>query len=160
MRLLAIALTLCLVLPLTAVAGDAEDFNRGIAAYNSGDYATALAVWRPLAEQENADAQYNLGVMYGNGMGVLQNYKEAVSWYRKAAEQGNASAQGSLGFMYRNGYGVLQDFVMAHMWSNLSAAQGNETARENRDLYARGMTPSQIEKAQDLAREWLAAHPN
>jgi TPR repeat protein len=45
-----------------AVAGPYED---GVAAYEKGDYATALRVWRPLAEQGNAMAQYNLGVMYG-----------------------------------------------------------------------------------------------
>ena len=48
----------------------AQDFQKGFRAYKSGDYATALREWRPLAEQGNADAQYNLGVMYYNGKGV------------------------------------------------------------------------------------------
>ena len=160
MRLLAIALALCLALPLPAVAGDAEDLAKGAAAARSGDYATALAIWRPLAEQGYASAQYNLGFMYANGQGVPEDDKEAVSWYRKAAEQGDANAQGNLGFMYANGHGVPQDYVMAHMWSNLAAAQGNENGRKNRDLSAGRMTPSQIEEAQRLAREWLKAHPN
>jgi uncharacterized protein len=161
MRLLAaIALALYLVLPLPAGAGDAEDFVRGGSAYDSGDYATALKLWRPLAEQGSVGAQFNIGLVYDQGNGVPQNYKEAVFWWRKAAEQGHAGAQANLGFMYRTGNGVPQDDVVAHMWSNLAAAQGSENGRENRDLYARRMTPSQIEKAQDLAREWLASHPN
>ena len=49
-----------------------------------GDLATALREWRPLAEQGDAKAQYNLGVMYDNGKGVTQDYKEAVKWYRKS----------------------------------------------------------------------------
>ncbi|HIF93894.1 MAG TPA: sel1 repeat family protein [Myxococcales bacterium] len=48
---------------------------------------------REAAEQGDADAQNNLGVMYANGYGVAENYAEAVKWYRKAAEQGDASAQ-------------------------------------------------------------------
>ncbi len=83
MRLLAaFALALCLVLPLPAVAGDEEDFARGLDAAYSGDFATALAVWRPLAEQGHAKAQYNLGVMYANGRGVPEDDQQAVSWYR------------------------------------------------------------------------------
>lgn len=58
------------------------------------------------AEQGNADAQNNLGVMYYFGYGVPQDYKKAFEWYTKAAEQGNAKAQYRLGDMYYFGYGV------------------------------------------------------
>ncbi|GAB6068870.1 hypothetical protein JCM13664_21910 [Methylothermus subterraneus] len=50
-------------------------FDEGLAAANRGDYATALKEWRPLAEQGDAVAQYNLGVMYDNGLGVPQDYQ-------------------------------------------------------------------------------------
>ena len=46
-----------------------------------------------LAEQGNAPAQYNLGLMYARGEGVPQDYTEAVKWFRLAAEQGNAKAK-------------------------------------------------------------------
>ncbi len=68
-------------------------FDEAVAAYKRGDYATAIREWRPLAEQGNAKAQFNLGVMYDRGLGVPQDYAEAVKWYRKAAEQGHAGAQ-------------------------------------------------------------------
>ena len=57
--------------------------------------------------------------------------------------------------MYEKGEGVLQNFVYAHMWSNLSVASGYSDAKSLRDKLANKMTPSQMEKAQDLARECL-----
>ncbi len=69
------------------------DFSDGVAAYDRGDYATAFSEWKPLAEQGDAAAQYNLGIMYSNGRGVPQDHVQAVKWYRKAAEQGVAFAQ-------------------------------------------------------------------
>jgi TPR repeat protein len=97
-------------------------------------------------------AQGNLGLLYGAGRGVTQDYKEAVKWYRLSAEQGNAEAQLYLAIMYSNGQGVLQDLVYAHMWANIAASNGDELAAEYRDRVASKMTPSQLEKAQDLAR--------
>ena len=64
------------------------DSQRGYEASKRGDYVTALREWTPLAEQGDASAQYNLGVMYGNGQGVPQDYKAALEWYTLAAEQG------------------------------------------------------------------------
>jgi TPR repeat protein len=87
------------------------------------------------------------------------DFETAFREWQPLSEQGNAEAQFSLGFMYRRGDGVPQDYVQAHMWANLAAAQGNEDARGARDVIAFMMTPSQIEEAQRLAREWLAAHP-
>ena len=61
------------------------------------DYQQAVQWYRKAAEQGNADAQNNLGLMYANGQGVKQDYQQAVQWFRKAAEQGDASAQINLG---------------------------------------------------------------
>lgn len=77
-----------------AVSGPFED---GVAAYNRKDYAAASALFKPLAEQGNAPAQYSLGLMYRNGRGVPKDDQQAVFWYRKAADQGNADAQYNLG---------------------------------------------------------------
>ena len=76
-----------------------------------------------------------------------------MKWYTLAAKQGDASAQYNLGLMYDNGTGVLQDYVRAHMWFNIAAISGDKYASKNRDIVAKRMTPSQLEKAQDLARE-------
>ena len=87
-----IAATLA-VLALLFSAGSAwADYEDGMAAYESGDYATALQEFRPLAEQGHAVAQFNLGVMYDHGYGVPENDTEAAKWFRKVAEQGDATA--------------------------------------------------------------------
>ena len=111
---------LCLtfaVLLFSAGEGWSADFQKGFAAYQSGDYATALREWTPLTEQ------------------------------------GDAFAQGNLGAMYAFGTGVLKDYIYAHMWGNIAASIGGKNGSKVRDFVAKNMTPSQIEKAQDLARE-------
>ncbi|MDC0012965.1 sel1 repeat family protein [Octadecabacter sp.] len=107
----------------------AQDFQKGLDAYDAGDYSTALQEWPPLAEAGFADAQYNLGGMYENGQGVPQDYAEAVRWYRLAADQGYAIAQTSLGYMYENGSGVPQDYAEAVRLFRLAADQGYAIAQ-------------------------------
>ena len=132
------------------------DFQKGMEAYNKGDYATALKEWKPLAEGGDTDAQYNLGIMYDNGQGVLQDYKTAAKWYILSAEQGNAEAQYNLGVMYALGQGVIEDKVYAHMWGNILNSNGHEDGKKIMDyLLKQGMTPSQIEEAERLARECI-----
>jgi len=144
-----LVVSLSLVAPV--LAGPYED---GQAAYSRGDYATALRLWLPLAEQGDANAQLQLGAMYKDGKGVLQDRAEAVKWYRKAAEQGNADAQWQLGAKYFVGWGVPQDYVMALMWFNLAAAKGNKQAIKARDNLDAHLWSGQIAEAQRLAREW------
>jgi TPR repeat protein len=187
-----LTLTICLTLAVLlsgARTSWGADWGKGYAAYESGDFATALREFRPLAEQGDAGAQFILGVMYRKGEGVpqndktavkwytlaaelgfagaqtllgfmhrkgegvLQDYKTAVNWYTLAAEQGNATAQSNLGVMYGLGQGVKKDYVYAHMWGNIAASNGNENGGKLRDLFAEEMTATQIEKAQELARE-------
>lgn len=131
----------------------------GFAAYERGDYATALKIWKPLAKQGSAGHQYTLGIMYHDGQGVVQDYGEAVTWFRRAAEQGHNRTQLNLGNMYGQGKGVTQDYVQAHMWLNLTAASlppGEEPdlAVENRNFAESKMTPAQVAEAQRLARGW------
>jgi TPR repeat protein len=122
------------VLILTLLVGtpaSSADFQKGVTAYDSGDYATALREWEPLAKQGYASAQHNLGLMYENGQGVLQDYKTAVNWYRLAAEQGDAYAQKGLGLMYSKGRGVSQNKKTAVKWYRLAAEQGDVGAQSN-----------------------------
>ncbi|MDE0835771.1 MAG: tetratricopeptide repeat protein [Akkermansiaceae bacterium] len=106
------------------------------------------------AEQGDADAQCNLGVMYANGEGVPEDDAEAVKWFRKAAEQGHADAQYNLGIMYAKGEGVPEDNVLAYMWLNISAASGDVEAKNGKEVVSRAMTREQIAEAQKLSREW------
>jgi TPR repeat protein len=117
----------------------AADFQKGVAAYKRGDYATEMKEWRPLAEQGYANAQFNLGLMYDKGKGVPQDYAAAARWYRKAAEQGHVGAQFNLGFIYSNGKGVPQDYAAAVRWHRKAAEQGHVAAQLNLGVaYAKG----------------------
>ena len=133
----------------------AGDFDKGMTAYNRGDYAAALAEWRPLAEQGDAFAQYSLGVMYDKGWGVPQDYTEAARWYRMAAEQGDASAQNNLGLMYAKGEGVPMDGAVAYMWFNIAATAGDQNALYNRNRVQKHLTPEQIAEGQRLTRQCI-----
>jgi len=124
----ATALIIAAGLARTATAGPLED--RLVAAEHR-DYATAVRLWGPLAEQGNLDAQYNLGVAYQYGHGVTRDHAAAASWFRKAANQGLAAAQLSLGVLYENGVGVPQDFASAVSWYRKAAEQGNTAAQLN-----------------------------
>ncbi len=122
MRLIALLLVVCVCAAAPAVAGPFED---GLAAAEKGDYAKALRLWRPLADQGLASAQYNLGIMYFNGRGVPQDYVRAHMWSNLAASRFGASEK-----------------------------EDREKAAKNRDMVAAKMTPAQIAEAQKLAREW------
>jgi len=106
---------------------------------------------KALAEQGEAFAQFNLGVMYNNGLGVPKNDAEAVRWYKLAAEQGEALAQFNLGVMYYNGLGVPQNNVRAYVWWSVAAAQGIGDARTNRDIFSERLAPEQLTRGQDMA---------
>lgn len=130
------ALALSFIFMGSVTAGSKED---GWTAYNSGDYASALTLWTPLAEQGDTKFQYILGSMYSDGQGVAKDDVEAVKWYLLAAEQGYAIAQNSLGLSYANGQGVVQDFTEALRLYHLAAEQGYAKAQSNLGvMYARG----------------------
>jgi TPR repeat protein len=146
--------------PLAEQGHALAQFSLGVM-YNNGQgvtkgYKTAVKYFTLAAEQGHAGAQSNLGVMYEKGQGVTQDYKTAVKYYTLAAEQGLALAQSNLGMMYVTGQGVIQDYARAHMWWNIAASQGSEEAMKARDIMAKNMTASQIEKAQTLAGECVA----
>ena len=149
--------SLCLIVTLAIGSfgvGWSGDFQKGLDAAQRGDYTTALKEWTSLAEQGDAKAQFNLGIMYERGQGVLQDYKTAVKWYILSAEQGYAKAQYNLGVMYALGQGVIEDKVYAHMWGNILNSNGHEDGKKIMEyLLKKGMTQSQVEKATDLARE-------
>jgi len=121
------ALVLLLLAVETASAGPVED---GETAYQKGDYGTALSLWRPLAEEGDAEAQRSLGQMYDFGRGVPRDEVQATLWYRKAAEQGNASAQNRLGMLYIYGRKPSPDDVVVGLsWFEKAAYQGDLDAQ-------------------------------
>jgi len=77
------------------------------------------------ALEGDAEAQFTLGNLYGNGNEIFpQDYAKARYWFEQAAAQNHAMAQGLLGIFYYYGYGVKQDFTQARQWFEKAAAQG------------------------------------
>ncbi len=116
--------------------------------------AQVLQRARPLAEQGNANAQYNMGVIYDEGYGVERDYAKAREWYKKAAAQNYAKAEHNLGVMYQEGHGVQADSAAAARWFKRAARHGEPAAQNNLSvMYARGEG-----MAQDpiLAAVWAA----
>ena len=147
-----VALALLATLPGAPVAAG-QTFDEAVAAYDRGDYATAVRGFLVHAEQGDATAQYKLGVMYNYGWGVPEDEAEEVRWYRLAADQGNAAAQFNLGNMYAKGAGVLKDEAEAGRWYRLAADQGDATAQSNLGvMHANG---EGVLKDSVLAHMWL-----
>ena len=118
---------LCVCWPsYTSAQGTEGDLNQNQTQTQDAVEATRLA-----AEQGDAGAQSNLGVMYEGGRGVSRDETEAVRWFRLAAEQGFAQAQSNLGAMYADGRGVPRDDTEAVRWLRLAAEQGHVAAQSN-----------------------------
>ena len=153
-----LCLTLTIILGMTGMSASA-DLQKGLTAYESGDYATALREWKPLAEQGHGVASYALGVMYRDGQGVSKNYKTAVKWFKLAAELQTAVGQYNLAMMYVNGQGVPQDYIRAYMWWEIAASSGIKSVAPDavsaRDSASKRMAPAEIAEAKKLARECI-----
>jgi cell division septation protein DedD len=106
-----------------------SEYDRGSAAYKRGDYATALDVFKPLAENGDAKAQSILGMMYSYGEGLPVDYRESARWYRRAAEQNYSVAQYNLGMAYLEGKGVQANTDDAIEWLTKAADNGHFRAR-------------------------------
>jgi hypothetical protein len=130
---------------LSALFGDVA---AGLQAFRKADYLTAYREWSRAAEQGQAEAQYDLGILYLKGLGVAKNPEEAFRWFRLAAEQGQADAQFQAGLMREKGTGVPKDYVQAQVWFARSADRGDSEAEEAlAELYEQGLG---VQK--DLAR--------
>jgi len=129
-------LTFGLLTLLISTSCAVSPFEESGKAYERGDYATAFRLMKPLAEQGDAQAQFNLGLLYNKGQGVPQDYAEAAKWYLKAAEakqrgvlRAIAQAQCNLGILYYNGQGVPQDYAEAAKWYLKASERNNAQAQ-------------------------------
>ena len=128
----------------------ANPYEKGRAAFNRNDYATALRLLRPLADQGDARAQVAIGALYAEGLGVPQDYAVAMSWFRKAADQNDARAQSNLAYMYHQGLGVPQDYAAAMSWLRKAVDRGEAYAQFNLAMMYRD--------GEGVPQDYVAAH--
>ena len=124
---------LCLIVIVAAVATPcvAGEADAADAAFRAGDFATALALARPLAEGGDADAQLMMGLLYWRGRTVARDDRVAFEWMSKAAQRNNAEALNHLGSMYERGEGVERDAVQALRHFEQAAELGSPSGQFN-----------------------------
>jgi TPR repeat protein len=133
-------------------------FRDGLAAYNTGNYARALAAWEPLAAAGEPRAQAGLGFMHYSGRGVTRDSGRAAELFRLAAEQNEPTAQLFLALMYFGSDGVPADAPLALMWVELAMAGGQTGAFEWHGHIMQSMTAAQREEGWRLLAQWRASH--
>jgi TPR repeat protein len=129
-----------------STADQAADAEKGIAYFESGlqaaevnDMPLAYKEFLAAAKLGHVFAQYNIALMYEQGLGIEKNEKEAVFWYKESAKKGNSAAQYNLGVCFENGIGTEVDFKKANYWYRKASVQGDELAVANLGmLYIRG----------------------
>ena len=116
------------------------------------------------AERGDAGAQYNLGILYSNGVDdngypIKGNRPNAVKWLLRAAEQGLLRAQISLAEVYADGPDISGSHTMACGWFLLAskALEGIhlQRARSGYERVAAHLNPAQIAQARSFARNWV-----
>jgi cell division septation protein DedD len=122
MRYKYLATSICIASLATPLS--AQSVKAGIEAWQKADYSSAVAIWRPLAEKGDADAQFNLGQAYRLGRGVPINLAAAQSWFERAADKGHIDAQTTLGLLlFQNG-----NHIGGLRWLKAASDQGEPRA--------------------------------
>ena len=145
---------------LSAAAGHgpvmaADLLAEGAAAFEAGNYDEAASIWRPLAEEGDPKAQFNLGLLHETGRGVAEDPTEAAVWYERAAHQGVTQAQLNLAALHQTGRGVAQNPAEALYWLEVAARLGEGAEREQAAAAAAELAPlledGEAQAAQSLA---------
>ncbi|WP_114325764.1 tetratricopeptide repeat protein [Candidatus Colwellia aromaticivorans] len=132
---------LLVVLPVTELYADEIDLNevlrnssmgnyKGYAEFKMGHYGNARKIWEALAQRGNAEASFNLGILYEDGLGVTQDLTKALLYYETAAIGGSFKAQYRLGLLYFVGKTVPLNKVKAKRWLTEAAAGGDRDSIE------------------------------
>ena len=118
----------------------------------------SLAELRKLADQGDAEAQWQMGVRFHNAEGVPHDDAQAMQWFQRAAEQGHVTAQSALGAYYFAARGVPKDLSKAYFWSVIAMAQGDEISKGRLELLASQMTHAEVYAARQQAEAWIHQH--
>ncbi|HLW23491.1 MAG TPA: caspase family protein [Steroidobacteraceae bacterium] len=129
-----------------AIASECEIRGGEYVAYDRANFATSLQVWKPQAEQGDAQAQVYVGEIYEKGLGTTPDYAQAAFWYQKAADQGFARGRADLAYLYEQGLGVPKDPIKALNLYRQSAGISNDEL-----TFASEVTAAKTEAATQIA---------
>ncbi len=129
-----------------AFAGVASAQHDLAAIYTAGhagvaqNFEKAAAWFREASENGVANARYNLGVLYHQGLGVERDLGRALYWYREGAKLNHPEAQYNLGIAHIEGIGTDYDPMLAAAYFERAANQGIMEAAYNLGLiYENGL---------------------
>ena len=133
-------MTKFIVLLFLTVSLWSNDFDKAVEVYNKGSYIQALNTFYVLAKNGDAEAQYNVGMIYANGKGVKADLSEAMKWYEKAALQGHIEAQHALGLLNTHaGNYIFANPEDSVKWFRAAAEQGHASSQHFlADAYVEG----------------------
>ncbi|WP_299163351.1 tetratricopeptide repeat protein [uncultured Eudoraea sp.] len=139
LQIVCLAVTMIFTIETNAQAMENTNFQAGLKAYQANNLPLAYKEFLTAANDDHADSQFNVALMYEQGIGVSKDEKEAVVWYGKSAAHGNSAAQFNLGVLYENGRGTKIDYAKANELYRKASAQGDPLAIGNLGmLYMRG----------------------
>ncbi len=144
------AIALAAILAVVAAAVPAADLSDGLQAHREGNYILALDIFRELALNGDATAEFWIGDMYSRGEGVNQDFRQAFDWYLRAATRDEPRAQLAVAEAYDRGRGVAKDGKRAATWYLTAAEHGNPRA-----AYAIGL---RYAKGTDIPLDLVQAH--
>ena len=131
-------------------------YNAGMNAYAQRRYEEACEWF--MKDAEDPKCQYALGVLYANGQGVAQSFKEAARWYEKAAVAGIVPACNAIGFAYANALGVPEDFDKAAGYLKKACDAGEMAACITLgEIYAMGRGGGSRAEAADIIKAAIDA---
>ena len=124
---------------------------------NENGYSRAYNIFITNAREGDADAEYNLGLMYARGQGVPKDYDAALSWFQKAHEKGHKGAMYFLGKMYATGVGVQKDSRMAE---RLFLKCADEDVRAQYEIGLLYFKNEDIPRNLDRSAKWMLRAAN
>lgn len=127
-RLVNFFLVLIVLLVTHSLSFANSSLKDGIDAYNNKDYKKAYSIFLQLSKQKDSQAQYILGTMYLDGLGVKKDYRKAYNFFEESAKQNNSFGEYGLGYLYKHGLGVKQDLSKTLYWWEKSAQLNNKDA--------------------------------
>ena len=116
-----------------------SEYRQARSAYEAGDYAKAFQIFKTLSEAGDNQAQYDLSLMYLQGIGTSKNIEQGWVWMNRAAEKGNIQAMLELGVRYQKSPHLENSEAMAFKWFEKAAMAGSAAGQYNlAHLYEEG----------------------